>query len=75
MKIITVSKVLLNTMSLPGMGRSIELIGIDDNEAMAIHQAYQSKTLYVEFAEEPGNRVAVRQIWANPHSAELTLFV
>jgi len=75
MKVITVSKSLLNPISLPGMGRSIEISGLSESDILDIRNAFSQKALCVEFTEEPGTKLPVVQLWANPHSPQITLFV
>lgn len=75
MKVITVSKELLNPITLPGMGKSIELPPFDAAEIQEVRTAFGRHKLFVEFTEEPGEQIPVRQIWANPHSPQITLFI
>jgi hypothetical protein len=75
LKIITVSKMLLNPITLPGMGKSIELGGLSVSEAAEIKQAFAANELFVEFQEEPGRTVQVVSLWPNPHSSQITVFV
>lgn len=75
MKIISVSKTLLNPITLPGMGKSIELAQLSAVEAAEIKQAFTANELFVEFSEEPGQTVQVISLWPNPHSTQLTVFV
>jgi hypothetical protein len=76
MHTIVISKKRLNTLVLPGMGRSIELNGISDKENFEIRQVFPEGTLQVEFEEEPGVYHQVINIWPDPHSVTLlTLFI
>ena len=75
LKIITISKNAFNPISLPGMGRSIEVTELSDTEIMDIRSAYLQNELYIEFTEEPGTQLPVLQLWTNPHSPQITLFV
>lgn len=75
MKVVTVSKRFFNPITLPGMGRSIDLADLTALEAQEIRVAFSRRELYVEFAEEPGTEIPVIQLWANPHSPQVTLFV
>ena len=75
MKIVTISKNLFNPISLPGMGRSIELTGLPAAEMLEISNSFSQRELYVEFTEEPGDRLLVIQLWSNPHAPQITLFV
>jgi len=75
MKIVTISKNIFNPISLPGMGRSIELAGLPAAEMLEIRSAFSQRELYVEFTEEPENRLLVVQLWSNPHAPQITLFV
>jgi hypothetical protein len=75
MKTLTISKQYLNPISLPGMGRSLELSGLAEEELVDIRSAYASGTLYIEFTEEPDERYKVINVWANPHSPQITLFI
>jgi len=75
MKTITVAKSLLNPISLPGMGRSVELSQVSEQELLAIRAAFTQHNLYIEFVEEPGQSFRVNQIWGNPHAPQITLFI
>lgn len=75
MKVVKVSKNLLNPIRLPGMGRSIEVFGLSDVEVAEIRSAFAHQELVVEFEEDPGQQVPVVQLWANPHGSDVTLFV
>ncbi|MCI0183548.1 MAG: hypothetical protein OWR52_01285 [Acidibacillus sp.] len=75
MNIVSLSKTQLNPISLPGMGRSIELVGLSPSEVSDLQAMYTNKDLFVEFTEEPDQQVPVINIWVNPHSAEITLFI
>ena len=75
MKVFTISKNLLNPISLPGMGRSIEVNGLSEREILEIRAAFSQRELSVEFSEEPGIQVPVTQLWANPHALQITLFI
>jgi hypothetical protein len=73
---ITISKKLLNGMSLPGMGRSAEINGISPEQNLAIRQAISQGGLQVEFEEEPGVFHPVTNLWPDPHSMDrLTVFI
>lgn len=74
--IITLPKKELNAVSLPGMGRSIELSGLKAEEHATLKNAYSQSTLQVEFEEEIGTYHQVINIWPDPHTTEkLTLFI
>jgi hypothetical protein len=73
--IVSVSKSLLNPISLPGMGRSMELSGLSEQEMLDIKSAFSRQELYIEFVEETGTEIPVTQLWANPHANQLTLFI
>ncbi len=73
--VITIAKKLLNPISLPGMGKSIELNGLTQEEVLHIHSAFSKKELFVEFTEEQGHEIPVTNLWANPHALQVTLFV
>ncbi|MDQ0191084.1 hypothetical protein JI721_14485 [Alicyclobacillus cycloheptanicus] len=75
MKVVTVSKSLFNPIPLPGMGRSIEVNGVTERDIAEIRDAFSQSELFVEFAEKPGDKLHVKQLWANPHSPQITLFV
>ncbi len=76
MHTIAVSKKLLNPMTLPGMGRSLEINGISGQENLEIRQAFAGKTLQIEFEEEPGVYHPVLHMWPDPHSVDrVTLFI
>lgn len=73
---ITVSKTDLNSINLPGMGRSIELNGLKPDEHSTLREAFASKTLQVEFEEEKGTSYPVINLWSDPHShSRLTVFI
>ncbi|QQE77182.1 hypothetical protein [Alicyclobacillus sp. SO9] len=75
MKTLTISNQYLNPVCLPGMGRSIELSGLDESELIDIRHAYTSGQLYIQFTEEPDEPHRVINLWANPHSPQITLFI
>lgn len=76
MNTISVSKRLLNSMVLPGMGRSVELSKLSGEDNLALRQAYNNKSLQIEFVEEPGVYHTVINLWPDPHSMErMTLFI
>lgn len=76
MQTLVVSKKMLNSLSLPGMGRSIEINGITAKENLEIRQAFPKGTLQVEFEEEPGVFYPVINLWPDPHSmTRVTLFI
>lgn len=57
------------------MGRSIEVPDLSESDAVQARKAFAEGQLFVEFEEEPGTELKVIQMWANPHSSQLTLFV
>lgn len=75
MKVLLLPRVLLNPVSLPGMGKSIELPEMSETENQEIRRAFAQGELYVEFDEEPGVTHKVSNLWANPHSSQATLFI
>lgn len=75
MKLITVPKIMFNPIPLPGMGRSIELNDLTEQDVIEIRNAFARDELYVEFVEEPGETLRVKQLWPNPHALQITLFV
>lgn len=76
MKTLSVSKNLLNPIVLPGMGKSVELNHLTNEENQDIRQAFAENNLQIEFLEEPGQYHAVINLWADPHSmARMTLFI
>ncbi|WDL97541.1 hypothetical protein [Alicyclobacillus sp. ALC3] len=75
MKVVKVSKNLLNPVRLPGMGRSIEVFGLSESEVLEIRSSFTRRELVVEFEEQPGQQLPVVQLWANPHGSDVTLFV
>lgn len=75
MKTVTVSNALLSPMALPGMGRSVDLAGLTTVEVIDIRDAFAKGELFVEFTEEPGVTKQVINLWANPHSPQVTLFI
>jgi hypothetical protein len=75
MKIITISNMLFSPISLPGMGRSIDLPEVSEEEARDIRDSFSKKELFIEFTENPGTPLRVINLWSNPHSLQFTLFV
>lgn len=76
MKTISVSKKLLNSIALPGMGRSLEVTNLSGGENLEIRQAFADRNLQIEFAEEPGVYYPVINMWTDPHSMmRMTLFI
>lgn len=76
MKVLTVPKILLNPISLPGMGKSIEVNNLSQEESFEVRGAYSSRELYVEFEEEPGTTHPVINLWPDPHDqTRVTLFI
>ena len=75
MKVVSASNALLSPISLPGMGRSIDVSGLTDQDVTDIRIAFSTGELFVEFTEEPGRQIPVVQLWANPHSPQVTLFI
>lgn len=75
MQVIQVSKRTFMPVSLPGMGRSVEVNDITREEIMRIQHLYANNDLAIEFIEEPGVQYPVIKIWVNPHGAQVTLFV
>lgn len=75
MKTLTISNQYLNPISLPGMGRSIDLPGMEEAELMEIRRAFAQKALFVSFTEAPEEKHLVINLWANPHSPQATLFI
>lgn len=76
MKVLKVPKFLLNPISLPGMGRSIEMNSLPPEDAFAVRNAYGVNELFVEFDEEPSEAHQVINLWPDPHDAtRLTLFI
>lgn len=76
MHVVNVSKRLFNAIALPGMGRSIEMNDLSDQEIAQMLRSFSQKALCVEFTEEPGTQHPVVQLWANPHGGgQITLFV
>lgn len=75
LKIVTVSKDLFSPISLPGMGRSIEMAELPEREILDLRKAFAQGELYVTFTEEPDTRLMVKQMWINPHAPQATLFV
>jgi len=74
--VVTVPKIWLNPISLPGMGRSIEVNNLSQAEAQQVRGAFAAADLEIEFAEEPGVTHRVLNIWPDPHdSARITLFI
>ncbi len=75
MKTITVSKDLVSPMALPGMGRSVDIAGLDPKEVIELRNAFAKGLLYIEYSEEPGEPKKVINLWANPHAPQVTLFI
>lgn len=75
MEVIRVSKRTFMPISLPGMGRSVEISDISWEEIMRIQERYAQHDLAIEFIEEPGVTYPVIKLWVNPHGAQITLFV
>jgi hypothetical protein len=75
MEVLKVSKNLFSPVSLPGMGRSIEVNDISREEILRIQSLVAQENLAVEFVEEPGTQYPVLRLWINPHEAQVTLFV
>lgn len=76
MKVITVPKSLLNPISLPGMGRSIEVNNLPQQEAFEVRGAYSAQQLYVQFEEGPNDTYPVINLWPDPHDpTRITLFI
>ena len=75
MKVLLLPRVLLNPISLPGMGKSIDLPEMSGIENQEIRSAFAQGELYVEFDDEPGVTHKVFNLWANPHSSQATLFI
>lgn len=76
MKTVIVSKSLLNPISLPGMGRSIELYDLPDVEVAEIRTAYLDQRLQVQFEGEDDVLHPVKNLWPDPHDkARMTLFI
>lgn len=75
MKVVSVPKILLSPIALPGMGRSIDVAGLSAVEVLQIRSALAQGELFVEFEEEPGQQIPVINVWANPHQAQVTLFI
>lgn len=72
---IPVSKRFFVGITLPGMGRSIDLINQSADDVAIIRRAYHAQDLAVEFIEEPGTIYPVIQLWINPHGDQVTLFI
>jgi len=76
MKVISVPQMSLNPISLPGMGRSIELSDVSDQEIFEIRSAFAEKQLFVTFTETAADPVLVINVWPNPHGGgQITLFI
>lgn len=76
MKLVTVPKILLNPISLPGMGKSIEVNQLSPEESLEVRAAYSARELYVQFEEESGVTHPVINLWPDPHdSTRVTLFI
>ncbi|KPV42624.1 hypothetical protein [Alicyclobacillus ferrooxydans] len=75
MKVFVLSRVLLNPIALPGMGKSIDLPEMAPQENQEMRMAFSQGELYVEFDDEPGVTHKVINLWANPHSSQATLFI
>ena len=75
MKKLILPRGLLNPISLPGMGKSIDLGEMSGSENQEIRSAFAQGNLYVEFDDEPGVTHKVVNLWANPHSSQATLFI
>jgi len=75
-KVVTVPKMWLNPISLPGMGRSIEVNNLTQAESHEVRGAFAVADLHIEFEEEPGATHLVLNLWPDPHdSARATLFI
>ncbi|MCL6453971.1 MAG: hypothetical protein K6T78_10220 [Alicyclobacillus sp.] len=75
MKVVTVPRDWLNPIPLPGMGRSIELPETPQAELSEIRIAFSRGELFVSFEGTAEAPLRVKQMWANPHSPQVTLFV
>ncbi|NMP23933.1 hypothetical protein [Sulfobacillus harzensis] len=75
MTVIPVSKRFFVAISLPGMGRSIDLVNQPPEEIQRIREAFQTGDLAIEFIEEPGTTYPVGKLWVNPHGDQVTLFI
>lgn len=75
MEILKVSKRLFSPISLPGMGRSVEIDNVSREEAMQIQALFARQDLAVEFIEEPEIHYPVVQLWVNPHGGQVTVFI
>lgn len=75
MTVIPVSKRTFMPISLPGMGRSVEVNDITPEEIMRMQHLYAQQDLAIEFIEEPGVQYPVQKIWVNPHGSQITLFI
>jgi hypothetical protein len=74
-KIVKLPRKLLNPLALPGMGRSMELHGLEEKTRKEIHQAFTRKELHIQF-EDGKNVYPVINLWADPHdSSRITLFI
>lgn len=73
--VIPVSKRFFVGITLPGMGRSIDLINQSADDVDTMRRAYHAQDLAVEFIEEPGTTYPVIQLWINPHGDQVTLFI
>jgi hypothetical protein len=75
LKIVTASRLMLNPVALPGMGKSIELFNLLESEAMEIRMAYGREELLLQFEGE-SEVFPVQNLWPDPHDlTRLTLFI
>ncbi len=76
MKTLTLPHHMLNPMTLPGMGKSIEVSGLTGPENMEILSEWRKGELMIEFDDEPGVSHKAINLWPDPHDvSRLTLFI
>lgn len=74
--IVKASKKNLNGLPLPGMGRSVELMGLTQEEHARIRTAFAASDLMLQWIEEGDQApLPIRQVWSDPHDvSRMTLF-
>ncbi|MDR6226151.1 hypothetical protein [Desmospora profundinema] len=75
MKVVKLPRKILNPLALPGMGRSMELHGLEEKARHQINEAFTRKELYVQF-EDGDTTYPVINLWSDPHDpSRVTLFI
>lgn len=76
MKVLRLPQKLLNPINLPGMGRSLEINGLEADSRNRIQEAFSKRELFIDWEEKPGTRDQVVNLWPDPHDpSRITLFI